>query len=317
MHRHSGALALSGLFLFGSVLAGSARTLTVGPSGEFAHPSEAATAALAGDTIEIEPGVYDDCMNIKVDNITVTGTDAVLQNRTCNDKGIITITGNNITVHGLTLQGATSTDLNGAGIRGLGNNLTVTNVTFRDDQMGILATADNPDSTIVIRDSVFVGNGDCGSFSGGCHSIYIGRITSLDVEHSRFTDQKYGHYIKSRARSTVINNNTIQDGPASQSSYLIAIPNGGDAVITNNTLEKGPKAQNRCCAITIGEDTADPLNPTSQLQIEGNNFVCDPGYKVTFVRNMTKTPAMLTDNTLAGHVVALTGPGTVSETPHS
>jgi hypothetical protein len=317
MRRSSRTIALFTFFLIAPICAASARILTVGPSGQYKLPSQAAAAALAGDTIQIAPGIYTDSMFIKVNDITITATGpgVVLQNQTYKNKGIITIISNNVVVNGLTLQGATSTDLNGAGIRELGNNLTVTNTTFRNDQMGILGTANNPNSTIVVRNSVFTGNGSCGSFSGGCHSIYIGRVTSLDVENSQFSDQIYGHYIKSRALNTVINGNSIQDGTAAHSSYLISIPNGGNVTITNNTLEKGPHSQSHCCAITIGEDLTDPLNPTSSLVIQGNKFTNDTGFKMSFVRNLTKTPATLIGNTLIGNVIPLTGPGTVNAAP--
>lgn len=307
------ALTICALVL--STTAPEARTLTVGKGGLFALPSQAAQAAQAGDTIAIAPGTYTDCMDIDANNVTITGTGAgvILQNKTCENKGIITIDANNITVNGLTLQGATSTDLNGAGIRGLGDNLTVTNTKFINDQMGILATsplANN--STIVVKNSTFSGNGSCGSFSGKCHSIYVGQIVKLDVENSTFTDEEFGHFIKSRALLSVIAGNTIEDGPTAQSSYLIDIPDGGNVTITNNTIEKGPLAINHCCAITIGEDLTIPLNPTSHILVQGNRFTNDNANQVIFVRNDTKAAAQLIANTLHGRVIPLTGPGSVT-----
>jgi hypothetical protein len=301
-------------FLLLSTAGADARILTVGKGGLYALPSEAAQAAHAGDTIAIAPGTYTDCMNINVGSLTVMGTGAgvVLQNKTCDNKGIITVNSNNVTVSGLTLQGATSTDLNGAGIRGLGDNLTVLNTKFLNDQMGILATSPLANaSTIIVKNSTFSGNGACGSFSGMCHSIYVGQIIKLDVENSTFTDQKFGHFIKSRARDSVINNNTIEDGTLSQSSYLIDIPDGGNVTITNNTLEKGPNAQNHCCAITMGEDTSFPLNPATQILVQDNHFTNDNKHQVIYVRNDTKTPAQLVANVLHGLVTPLTGPGSV------
>lgn len=318
MLRASGvsALALSALLLSTANL--EARILTVGKGELYALPDEAALAAKTGDTIEIFPGTYNDCMNINAGNLTITGMGAgvILENKTCDNKGIITVNSNNVTVSGLTLQGATSTDLNGAGIRGLGDNLTVTNTKFLNDQMGILATSPAATaSTILVKNSTFSGNGACGSFSGMCHSIYVGQITKLDVESSSFSDQKFGHFIKSRALTSVINGNSIIDGTLSQSSYLIDIPDGGNVTITNNTLEKGPNAQNHCCAITIGEDTSVPQNPTGKILVEDNHFTNDNVHRVIFVRNDTKTAAQLVANVLHGLVTPLTGPGTVTALP--
>ena len=101
----------------------------------------------------------------------------------------------------------------------------------------------------------------------------------------------------------------IEDGPTGTSSYLIELPNGGEAEIVNNRLTKGSRSDNRDAAISFG--TENNSNPTGRLDIRGNRFSNELLERVIFVRNGTATPAMLKGNTIVGPAVALTGPGRV------
>ena len=170
--------------------------------------------------------------------------------------------------------------------------------------MGILATDPIPASTIVVRDSVFEGNGNCSSFCG--HAIYVGVVGKLDFENNVLSNEIFGHYVKSRALQSVIANNKISDTPTSHSSYLIDIPNGGGVQIEGNALEKGPEAENHCCAIQIGEEGV--RNPTPFITVQDNSLVNDSPEKVIFVKNNTTTPATLTGNKLTGKIMPLVGP---------
>jgi hypothetical protein len=308
MNRRLQTILAGALSLQTFVAGASARTLTVGPDGQYTRPSQAAAVAQSGDTIRIAPGTYTDCMRIDVSNVSIVGTGpgVVLQNVVCADKGIIVIEpgSSNTIVDNLVLQGATSTDRNGAGIRGQGENLIVRGTTFRNNQMGILATDPIPTSTIVVSNSVFEGNGNCSSFCG--HAIYAGRIGKLDVEDSNFSNEIFGHYIKSRALLSVIVNNSISDTPTSHSSYLIDIPNGGAVQIVGNTLEKGVQAENHCCAIQIGEEGV--RNPTSFITIRDNSLVNNSPDNAIFVTNNTATRAALDGNKLIGNLTPLIGP---------
>ena len=227
--------AIAAVLTFGATGTAAASTLRVGAEQEYKMPSQALAHAHDGDTIAIEPGTYFDCSLVKQNDLTIEGTGpgVVMTDKTCRGKAILITNGNNITVRNLTLQRARVPDLNGAGIRAQGGNLTVVNARFLDDQDGILS-APNPNATIRIIGSEFVGNGRCGGGKGCAHGIYIGPVAALDVENSRFLDTHAGHNIKSRAASTTVLICDIEDGPNGSSSYQIYVPNGGTVRIEGN-----------------------------------------------------------------------------------
>jgi Right handed beta helix region len=303
--------AIAAVLTFGATGTAAASTLRVGAEQEYKMPSQALAHAHDGDTIAIEPGTYFDCSLVKQNDLTIEGTGpgVVMTDKTCRGKAILITNGNNITVRNLTLQRARVPDLNGAGIRAQGGNLTVVNARFLDDQDGILS-APNPNATIRIIGSEFVGNGRCGGGKGCAHGIYIGPVAALDVENSRFLDTHAGHNIKSRAASTTVLNCDIEDGPNGSSSYQIDVPNGGTVRIEGNKLEKGPLAQNYGTAIIIGEEGV--TYPSNGLVIRNNMLINETGHETTFVRNITATPAQLSSNVFkGGQVIPLAGDGTV------
>jgi len=281
----------------------SPRVLKVGPGEDYAKPSDAAASVRSGDTVEIAPGVYSDCAVWRPDRLTIEGQGVTIANKTCSDKGLFVVSGNNVVIRGITFRGAAVRDHNGAGIRAEGTNLTVENSKFIENETGILSNS-VAGSTIIVRDSTFQGNGAC---SGLCaHGIYAGRIALLRVEHSRFIDQHHGHHIKSRAARTEIVDNDIQDGPTGNSSYLIDVPNGGTVVVSGNRLEKGPHSENRSAAIVIGEEAKKKgSNPSEGIHIENNSFISDLPGETVFVRNFSTAKVELIANRLQGKVNAL------------
>ncbi|HME20330.1 MAG TPA: right-handed parallel beta-helix repeat-containing protein [Acetobacteraceae bacterium] len=288
---------------------GGGNVLDVGPSQRLKLPSQAAAAARPGDIIRIAPGDYTDCAVWRTSKLTIeaTGEGATLADKTCADKAIFVITGNDITVRNLTFARASVPDANGAGIRAEGRNLTIEHSMFIDNENGILANT-VPGSTIRIVDSEFRGNGKCDEQCA--HGIYVNVIDRLEIEHSRFIDQHVGHHIKSRARNTVLIDNDIADGPNGNSSYLVDIPNGGDVLMQGNRLQKGKLTENQGTAVPIGEEGV--KNPTHELIIRDNDFTSDLPAPTVFVRNGTAVPATLSGNHLQSRITPLVGPGTVT-----
>ncbi len=289
----------------------AARTLMVGPGQPYSVPSAAVAAAHAGDTISIAAGTYSDCSSIWINNLTIAGAGGALTKiggTSCDGKGVLVVYGNNITVRDLTLQNASVPDQNGAGLRAEGTNLVVARVHFIHNQDGILADGVTG-STIMVRDSLFVDNGYCGSSGQNCaHALYANGVAKLTVEHSTFRDTQTGHNIKSRAAITEVLDNTIDDGPKGTSSYLIDAPNGGALTVQGNHMEKGPLSGNPV-AISIGEEGV--TWPAAPLLITDNVFRNDFG-SATFVSNTTSVSAKLVGNTMEGnHTTPLHGPGTV------
>jgi pectate lyase len=300
--------------LFGGAPA-QAETLFVAPRETYKAPSDAARVAKPGDVVKIAPGTYFDCAVWMTDNLTIEGSGpgAVLTDRICQGKAIFVIHADNVTVRNLTFRRARAGDGNGAGIRAEGGNLTVENSRFFNNQSGLMA-GDLPNSIITVRNSEFYHNGTC--VQSCAHAVYVGHIAQLKIDHSSFFETLVAHHIKSRARSTILTDNHIQDGPDGTASYEIDIPNGGSVVATGNVIEKGPNNQNHKAAIMIGEEGAS--QPSKELLFKDNQFVNDgpsPFYfliRTIFVRNLTSSPAQLVGNRLKGwNVKALAGPGTV------
>ncbi|MEJ2655478.1 MAG: hypothetical protein P8Z69_09330 [Acidihalobacter sp.] len=299
------------LALFSS-LAGAtwahAATLTVGPGQTYATLGAAARAAHPGDTVKIAPGTYHQCAVWKTNRLTIEGAGpgVVLADKICQGKAIFVIQGNDVTVRRITFRGARSVDGNGAGIRAQGIDLTLENVKFLDNEDGVLAGSRH-DSTITVRNSEFVHNGAC--IKACAHGIYVGHIKLLKIENSRFFDTQVAHHIKSRAFSTILIDNHIEDGPNGTASYEVDIPNGGTLIMTGNVIEKGPRNENPTAAVSIGEEGL--TQPTPKILIKDNRFTND-GKPTAFVRNLTKTPAELVGNVIKGNAVTpLLGPGSV------
>ena len=80
-----------------------------------------------------------------------------------------------------------------------------------------------------------------------------------------------GHGVKSRAQSTILENNVIA-GLDGHDSRAIDLPNGGDVVIRGNVLEKGPNSAN---AQMIGLALEGDLHEVNQTLIEGNLVIFD------------------------------------------
>ncbi|HET7085326.1 MAG TPA: right-handed parallel beta-helix repeat-containing protein [Rhizomicrobium sp.] len=300
-------LALLLLLLAGGCVAPAgqgAHILLVGPDQAYARPSDAARAAQTGDIIRISPGAYTDCAVWKSDGLVIeaTGDGATITGAVCGDKGLFVVQGNNVTIRNLSFNGARATSHNGAGIRAEGAGLTVEQSRFLDDENGILA-GDNVPSAIVIRNSLFRGNGNC--IAACAHGIYVGHIALLRIENSRFEAQHVGHHIKSRAARTEIVNNEIQDGPTGSASYLVDLPNGGSAVISGNQFEKGPLSQNKAAAIVIGAEQNKGLNPAGEITIQDNSLANDTGAPTAFVQSYIDASVTLQNNRFSGAVTPL------------
>ncbi len=284
-----------------------ARTLEVGAGKEFPLPSAAAKAAREGDHVMIQPGEYFDCATWAAKGLTVEGvgdaSKVVITDKACGGKALFITTGTDITIRNLTLTRARVPDGNGAGIRGEGAVLTVDHVRFINNQNGILAGGDG--GSLVVTNSEFDRNGVC---EAACsHGIYVGHLDLLRVEHSKFTDTRQGHHIKSRAARTEVLGNSIMDGPQGTASYLIEAPNGGSLIVRDNTMEKGPNAENHGAVIIIGAEGV--TQPTREITVENNNFRNDGDFNTVFLVNRTATEAVLRNNKLAGAVKPLQGDG--------
>ena len=225
------------------------------------------------------------------------------QGRTAQDQGIWVFRGNDIVVENVEFSGARSRARNGSGIRFFGNNLTVRDSYFHDNEDGVL-TYVAPDSDILIERSVFARNG---AGDGQSHNIYIGKVRSFTLRFSHSHDSNAGHEVKSRARINRIEYNRLTDEGDGNSSYLIDMPEGGYAYVVGNVLEKGGRA---------AEPQRDRLRRRTPGVEEGglwvvNNTFYNRQLDAIFVTNRSKLPALVLNNVLAGAPAILRdGPGT-------
>lgn len=306
--------------------AGSAHaaTLSVGSGKPYTTLAKAAAAAKSGDTIVIYPGTYAGAA-WTANNLTIMrapGTAAksvVVTGKAVSDKGLFVVRGSNITVDGIYFRGARSSSGNGAGIRQDGQNLTVRNSAFYDNEMGILSTPWVPakGGSLTVSNSSF--DYTKSRLSGRIgHAIYGNELDTLNVTGSTFRRTFTGHYIKSRAKASTITGNSIDDSSGT-GSYLIELAEGGKATVTGNTLVKGAKASNCCIAISYGSEMSKGgsfVNPAGPVLIADNRFTNKRASTVYFVANKSKpvNPITLRGNTLtatAGKIVPIYGTGSL------
>ena len=293
----------------------AARTILVGPGRAVTEPVHAAALAMDGDRVVFDAGLYRGCAIWRASRLTIegpgasmAGPGATVTGPICADRAFFVFLGNDITVRGLTFAHARALGHTGAGILMEGANLTVENSRFLDNENGILAGGP-PGSVVAIRRSLFQGNGSC---EGPCaHGLYVGGpVARLEVTGCVFLDTHAGHHIKSRAVRTILRDNRIEDGATGTSSYLIDLPNGGDAEISGNILRKGARSGNQTTAISIGAETT-VARPSNVVRVHGNRFASDLPNPVRFVRNALAAPVHLSRNALSGRVIPLDGAGTV------
>lgn len=290
--------------LAGTPAAEGRRLLQVGPTRELRRPSDAARVARDGDIVEIDAGRYVGDVAVWLQHgllLRGVGGHAQLdsQGRTALDQGIWVIRGRDITVENVGFTGARSRDRNGSGIRFSGRNLTVRNCVFRDNENGILTWKD-PASDVLVEHSVFAHNG---YGDGQSHNIYIGHQRSFTLRFSHSHDSHVGHEVKSRAGVNRILYNRITDEDNGDSSYLIDLPEGGDAYIVGNEFLKGLRAENPN-AISYAAERPDVA--TGSLWVASNSLYNRYIY-ATFVRNRSRRPALLVNNVIAGVPIAMKG----------
>ncbi len=281
--------------------------IEVGPTRAVTLPSQAAAMAHDGDTILIDAGLYaGDAAVWRANNLTIRGVGGRAHLRsdgvTVGGKAIWVITGQNTTVEAIEFSGATVPDMNGAGIRQEGPNLTVRDCYFHDNEDGIL-TGESASSDILVENSIFEHNGAGDGFS---HNMYIGHVRSFTLRGSHTHDARVGHLIKSRANLSIIEGNRITEEAGSDASMEAEFPNGGTVIIVGNLIHQGPNSQNSGM-ISFGAEGS--TNPNEGLFVAYNTVVNSLG-RGTIVNNRGTTPAVVVDNIFFGGGTPLSGPGT-------
>ncbi|MBN1377798.1 MAG: hypothetical protein JXA04_01030 [Gammaproteobacteria bacterium] len=218
--------------------------LRVGPGQTYAKPSDAAAVVNAGDVVEIEAGTYaGDATYWDTDNITIRGVNGRAHMKAegveAGGKGIWVTTGNNIRIENIEFSEASVDDENGAGIRAEGNNLTVCNSYFHDNENGMLGGAYG---IMIIEFSEFNYNG-FGDI-GYTHNIYVDDGETLIFRHNYSHHANIGHNLKTRARENYILYNRLMDETDGASSRAIDVPEGGLTYVIGNALQQSENTDN-------------------------------------------------------------------------
>lgn len=273
------------------------RVLTVGPGGRYEQPSAAAEAAQDGDVVDIVAGVYkSDAAVWRANDLTICGLGGGVQleanGKAAEGKAIWVIKGDRVRVENVLFSGAKVSSMNGAGIRAEGNDLTVRQCRFTDNENGILA-GDRADSTITVENSIFTHNG---AGDGRSHNIYVGKIKRLEIRYSTLQEALIGHQVKSRARETIVEYSRMMDGADGRASYEIDVPNGGLAVLVGNVIQKGPDADNW----TLVSYGAEGVQHADNRLYAANNTLVNDRNSGIFVQAPKDIPCMLFNNVFAG-----------------
>jgi len=294
-------------FLCGLSATSYGAELRVGAEQPFKTLADAVSAARAGDTIMMTPGLYlDDSAIINV-ALTIEGIGKGATLRVTqplkNRKGVLVVNAS-LTVRNLIFEDASVTDAdgkNGAGIRHQAGDLTIENCIFRGNQNGILAGADSS-SAIRVRGSEFIDNG---AGDGYTHALYVGAISRLEVSDSRFSGTKVGHNIKSRALTTLVRDTILEDGVEGTASYAIDLPNGGEAVLTNVRIIQGERTSN---ATMVAFGAENRLHPRSSLTVSNSSFSSRRTSAIG-INNFTPQAVNIRHTTFVDIKTPLRGPG--------
>lgn len=264
------------------------RQIRVGAGEKVSHLATAARMAMPGDTIVIAQGSYK-ISEIKLDkDLAIRGEgEVVLTAEKAVSKGLlVTGPGVSLLIDNLILQGAKSPDRNGAGVRHQGSNLMVYNTTFRQNENGILATADGTGNLRIER-SRFLNNGFGDGYS---HGIYVQNIREFAISDSRFVGTRVGHHIKSMARSTLIQTSIFDDADG-RTSYSIEVAAGGTLKVNNCQFTRKSNAGNAAIifySINRGGLPGDIFITSNRITNEMTGAV--------FLRNQTESIAVMENN---------------------
>ena len=238
------------------------------PDCRYRSLQDALNAALPGDRVILAPGVYAEGAIIDTPGLELRGEPgAHLRGHAVEGKAALVVKAKGVLIEGIECSGIAVRDNNGACIRIEGDDLTVRNVHFHDNQEGILSGPGG--GALLVEHSLFERNG----FGGQAHGVYIGKtIETFVFRNNRIlATTGAGHGLKSRARRTIIENNVIA-GLDGHDSRAIDLPDGGEVVIRNNVLQKGPNSEN---AQMIGLALEGALHAVNETLIEGNLLLFD------------------------------------------
>ncbi|HMO77374.1 MAG TPA: right-handed parallel beta-helix repeat-containing protein [Sphingopyxis sp.] len=228
-------------------------------------------------TIRIAPGYHRDCAVQTAGRIAFVAAEpgtAVFDGVACEGKAALVLRGQGARVDGLVFQNMRVPDGNGAGIRLETSDLEVVNSLFRTSEEGIL-TADDPEATLTIDRSTFSRLGRCDRGLSCAHSVYTGIYGRVIVTRTRFEKGSGGHYLKTRAVTVDIRDNSFDDTQGTATNYMIDLPSGSVGRIADNLFVQGRDKENYSALIAVAAE--ERKNRSRGLVIEGNRATLPAG----------------------------------------
>jgi len=234
----------------------------------------------------IEDGEYYDCAIWTASDLTIIGAGAnvTITDTTCQGKALFVVTGDRMTVRNLTLARARVPDGNGAGIRLEGQSLTLEQVRFVNNQVGLLAGAPGPGAEVRVSSCSFEKGG-----SGGPRprfAVSVGSSRVLRIEESTF-DGVEGGQIRSGADRTELLGNRIATGTGEAPAAAV-LATGGDVVMEDNLLTIGPNIPRPPAAVLATGQGA--------VELRRNRLINPSDEKVALLLDWTGSEPRLQDN---------------------
>jgi hypothetical protein len=121
-------------------------------------------------------------------------------------------------------------------------------------------------------------------------------VASLTVTGSTFVGTLAGHDIKSRAATSTITGNYLDDGVTGTASYAVDLPDGGVDIVSNNTIDQGPDTENYTMIAYSEEDTDNQTWANNLLLVSGNLFENSNYYAIGVNNYSSSVTAVLSCN---------------------
>jgi len=270
----------------------------VGPNKPYKKPSELVKVVKDGDTVLIDPGVYENDIAIwRANDLTLRGAGSSrahmksTNGKLAQNKGIWIIIGKNTTIENLEFSGARSEDKNGAGIKGQ-NDLIIKNSYFHDNENGLFTTK----GAVSIESSEFSNNG---AGDGKTHNIYISSSPKFTIKYSFVHHPKMGSNIKSRALQSHILYNRLTDEESGSSAYSIDLSNGGLSYMMGNSIEQDSENDDPVVVSYGAEGLKTSGGKKNELYFINNTVVNNSGKTgAVFLKVKEKTPVAKSTNNL-------------------
>ncbi|MBC7636287.1 MAG: hypothetical protein H7251_11860 [Acetobacteraceae bacterium] len=286
---------------------GAARQFQVGADRAFKLPSDVARQVSDGDTVEIDPGEYYDCVNWRANRLTIAGRGAgvVITDVACSDKAAFVISGDAVHVRRIVFTRIRVADRNGAGIRAQGGDLNIADCQFINNEVGVLA-AGVARARITVVDSVFDDNGRC--TEGRCRAgLEVGAVAELRVERSRFNAPRGRVLLRSGAGRTLLSGNEFT--AADPGGPLVSV--AGDLLADTNRFVFGPNAQDPT-AMALRSLWHSPI-----IALRGNWLENPTGRPGLLLANMSSADPDMADNHLGPGDAAASNVGLLNSRAHA